>query len=314
MPTVKIGSMATIVLGRSRQIGENFGVQTLYHNIAHCFGVGDFMTIFTKPDSRLSQAYRYWELLYTLAERELKVRYRGSFLGVYWSLFNPLIMSGLYATIFGEAFKKHYHDSLWEYSLSAFTGLAIFHFFQGSTNQALNSVVANGSLLNKIRLPITVFPLSTVLANTVQLVVGMIPLLAILTFALSGHQWSILINIITIPLPLIALVLVSAGVGFLVSALYVFFRDLPFFYELVQFVLMLSSPIFYPLALVPEGIRQVLKINPLYPIIESLRQIVLSGEFPDPALIIRAWLSGIIILTIGLIGFNWLRPKFMDLL
>jgi lipopolysaccharide transport system permease protein len=174
--------------------------------------------------------------------------------------------------------------------------------------------VANGSLLNKIRLPITVFPLSTVLANTVQLVIGMIPLLAILTFVISSYQWSSLINALAIPLPLIALVLVSAGVGFLVSALYVFFRDLPFFYELVQFVLMLSSPIFYPIALVPAAIRPVLELNPLYPIIESLRQIVLSGELPDLSLIIRAWLSGIIILTLGLIGFNWLRPKFMDLL
>jgi ABC-type polysaccharide/polyol phosphate export permease len=273
------------------------------------------MTISTKPDSRLSHAYRYWELLYTLAERELKVRYRGSFLGVYWSLFNPIIMTGLYATIFGSAFKKDYHNSLWEYSLSAFTGLAIVHFFQGSTTQALSSVVANGSLLNKIRLPITVFPLSTVLANTVQLVIGMIPLLAILTFTLAGERWSSsLINVLAIPLPLIALVLVAAGVGFLVSALYVFFRDLPFFYELVQFVLMLSSPIFYPITLVPIEIRPVLELNPLYPIIESLRQIVLSGQLPDLSLIIRAWLSGIIILTIGLIGFNWLRPKFMDLL
>ena len=181
------------------------------------------MTILTKHPSRLAQAHRYWELLYTLAERELKVRYRGSFLGVYWSLFNPMMMTALYATIFGSAFKKDYHNSLWEYSLSAFTGLAIIHFFQGSTTQALSSVVANGSLLNKIRLPITVFPLSTILANTCQLVIGMIPLLTVLTLIISAHQWSILLNIIAIPLPLIALILVSAGVGFLVSALYVFF-------------------------------------------------------------------------------------------
>jgi lipopolysaccharide transport system permease protein len=296
-------------------IGANFGVQTLYHNIAHCFGVGDFMTIFTKPDSRLAQAYRYWELLYTLAERELKVRYRGSFLGVYWSLFNPLMMTGLYTVIFGDAFKKDYDDSIWKYSLSAFTGLVIIHFFQGSTSQALSSVVANGSLLNKIRLPITVFPLSTILANTYQLIIGMIPLLAILTLVISSHQWSILINIIAIPLPLIALMLVSAGVGFLVSALYVFFRDLPFFYELIQFVLMLTSPIFYSINIIKDPvILQLLELNPLYPVIQSLRQIVLSGQLPDLSLIIRALLSGLIILTVGLISFNWLRPKFMDLL
>ena len=177
-----------------------------------------------------------------------------------------------------------------------------------------SSDLANGSLLNKIRLPVTVFPLSTILANTCQLVIGMIPLLSILTLVISTHRWLSLVNVLAIPLPLIALVLISIGVGFLVSALYVFFRDLPFFYELIQFVIMLSSPIFYPAEITPLAIRPILQLNPLYPIIESLRQIVISGDLPDPSLIIRAWLSGLIMLGIGLAIFNWLRPKFMDLL
>jgi lipopolysaccharide transport system permease protein len=272
------------------------------------------MTISVKTNLRLSQAYRYWELLYVLAEREIKVRYRGSFLGVYWSLFNPLIMTVLYTAIFGAVFKKYYHDSIFQYTLAAFTGLIVIHFFQGATAQALTSVVNNGSLLNKIRLPVTVFPLSIILANTCQLVIGMFPLLSILTLAISLHPWLSLINVLAIPLPLIALVLVSTGIGFLVSALYVFFRDLPFFYELVQFVLWLSSPVFYPAEIVDPHIRPFLQVNPLYPIIESLRQIVVSGDLPDLSLVLRAWLSGLIILSIGLASFNWLRPKFMDLL
>jgi lipopolysaccharide transport system permease protein len=269
---------------------------------------------FAKTDSKLSQILRYWELLYVLAEREIKVRYRGSFLGVYWSLFNPLIMTVLYTTIFGSVFKKYYHNSEFQYGLAAFTGLVVIHFYQGSTSQALSSVVLNGSLLNKIRLPVSVFPLSTILANTFQLVIGMFPLLSILTLSISHDRWLSLINVMAIPLPLIALVLLSTGIGFIVSALYVFFRDLPFFYELVQFVLWLTSPIFYPAAIVDPNRRPFLELNPLYPIIESLRQITLSGDLPDPASIVRAWLSGTIILAIGLITFNWLRPKFMDLL
>jgi lipopolysaccharide transport system permease protein len=272
------------------------------------------MNISAKTNSRLAQAYRYWELLYTLAEREINVRYRGSFLGVYWSLFNPLIMTSLYAILFGKAFEKYYHNDLNQYILATFTGLVVIHFFQGSTSQALGSVVANGSLLNKIKLPVTVFPLSTILANTCQLVIGMIPLLSILTLVISKHRWLSLFNVLAIPLPLIALVFLSIGVGFLVSALYVFFRDLPFFYELIQFVIMLSSPIFYPAEMTPASIRPILELNPLYPIIGSLRQIIISGNLPDPSLIIRSWLSGLIILGIGLALFNWLRPKFMDLL
>lgn len=271
------------------------------------------MTRSIETNFRLSAIYRYWELVSILAGREIKVRYRGSFLGVYWSLFNPLIMTGLYAIIFGAAFKKYYHDSLWEYILAAFTGLAVIHFYSGSTAQALGSIVSNGSLLNKVKLPVSVFPISIIIANTFQLTVGMLPLLIMVTIFLSPHLSSSL-NIIAIPLPLLALILISTGIGFLTSSLYVFFRDLPFFYELVQFVLMLSSPIFYPAAIVDPKIRTVLELNPLSPVIESLRQIVLSGNSPDLFLIVRALLSGIIILGIGWICFNWLRPKFMDLL
>jgi ABC-type polysaccharide/polyol phosphate export permease len=266
-----------------------------------------------ETNSRLSAIHRYWELVSVLAGREIKVRYRGSFLGVYWSLFNPLMMTALYALIFGAAFGKYYHDSLWEYILAAFTGLAVIHFFNGSTAQALSSIVSNGSLLNKVKLPVTVFPVSIIMANVFQLTVGMLPLLIVMTIFLSPHLSSF-INIIAIPLPLIALILITTGIGFLTSALYVFFRDLPFLYELVQFMLMMSSPIFYPAAIVDPKIRPLLELNPLYPVIESLRQIVLSGNPPDLFLIARAWLSGIIILAIGWICFNWLRPKFMDLL
>jgi ABC-type polysaccharide/polyol phosphate export permease len=266
-----------------------------------------------ETNSRLSATQRYWELVSVLAGREIKVRYRGSFLGVYWSLFNPLTMTGLYAVIFGAAFKKYYHDSLLEYILAAFTGLAVIHFYNGSTAQALTSIVSNASLLNKVKLPVSVFPVAIMIANTFQLLVGMFPLLVMVTI-LMAPQWSSLINIIAIPLPLFSLLLISMGIGFLTSSLYVFFRDLPFFYELIQFVLMLSSPIFYPAEIVDPIIRPFLALNPLYPVIESLRQIVLSGGLPDLFLIMRSLLSGIIILVIGWVCFNWLRPKFMDLL
>jgi lipopolysaccharide transport system permease protein len=266
-----------------------------------------------ETNSRLSAPRRYWELVSVLAGREIKVRYRGSFLGVYWSLFNPLTMTGLYAVIFGTAFKKYYHNSLWEYILAAFTGLAVIHFYNGSTAQALSSIVSNSSLLNKVKLPVSVFPVSIIIANTFQLLVGMFPLLVIMTIFRSP-QLSSFINILAIPVPLFALLLISMGIGLLTSALYVFFRDLPFFYELVQFVLMLSSPIFYPAAIVDPRIRPLLELNPLYPVIESLRQIVLSGNLPDLFLMTRSCLSGVILFSIGWICFNWLRPKFMDLL
>ncbi len=268
------------------------------------------MILSLKANSRWSEVKRYSELLHVLVERNLKVRYRGSLLGVYWSLLNPLIMTGLYTAIFGAVFAKYYDNSIVNYILAAFTALVVINFFSASTSQALASVVGNGTMLNKIRLPISIFPVSMVAANVFQLAVGVLPLLAIVTLLISKN----LLNVLALLLPLLALILVSTGVGFLVSALYVFFRDLPYFYELIVFVLWLTSPIFYPAAIVPAQVKPFLELNPLSPIIESIRQIVLSGNLPSWDLIGGALLSGAIIFTLGWSCFQWWRPQFMDLL
>lgn len=252
----------------------------------------------------------YIELLHVLVSRNLKVRYRGSVLGVYWSLLNPLTMTGLYTAIFGATFAQYYGDSITNYVLAALTGLIVINFFSGSTSQALSSVVGNGALLNKIRLPVSVFPMSMILANVFQFMMGAFPLLAIVAL-LKSHSF---LNVVAIFLPFTALVLFCVGVSFFVSALYVFFRDLPYFYELVVFVLWISSPVFYPAEIVSPAIKPFLNINPLSRIIESLRQITLSGDLPDLALVASAFLSGMIFAGLGWLYFRHMRPQFMDLL
>ena len=266
--------------------------------------------IINKLGKDVSSIKRYLELVQILVERNLKGRYRGSFLGVYWSLLNPLIMTGLYAAIFGTAFSEYYQDSTLRYVLAAFTGLIVINFFSSSTSQALTSVVGNGALLNKVRLPVTVFPVSMIVANIFQFIVGSLPLLAIVTLIMSRNP----INVLALLLPLIALGLVCTGIGFLVSALYVFFRDLPYFYELVCFVLWISSPVFYPAEIVPSAVKPFLFFNPLIPIIESIRQISLSGSLPDMILVLHSFLNGIILLMLGWIYFRSWQKNFMDLL
>jgi lipopolysaccharide transport system permease protein len=256
------------------------------------------------------QVQRYWELLYVLVERSLKVRYRGSFLGVYWSLLNPLIMTGLYTVIFGATFASYYGNSILNYVLAALTGLVVINFFSASTSQALSSIVNNGALLNKISLPVSIFPVSIIAANLFQFAVGTFPLLVIMTLINSKS----LIHVVALLFPFAALVMFSMGVGFITSALYVFFRDLPYFYELVVFVLWMSSPVFYPAAIVPKKVQPFLRLNPLSPIIESLRQIALSNHPLDWSLIGNAFISAMIIWLVGWGCFRLWRHQFMDLL
>jgi lipopolysaccharide transport system permease protein len=258
----------------------------------------------------LRESNHYMELLRVLVGRSLKVKYRGSFLGVYWSLLSPMVMTGLYTAVFGTAFSGYYNNSIISYVMAAFTGLIVINFFAASTSQALVSIVQNGPLLNKIRLPISVFPLSIVIANTFQLFVGIFPVLSVMTLIRSG-SW---LNVLSLPLPFIALIFLCWGVGLLVSSLYVFFRDLPYFYELVVFVIWMGSPVFYPSAIVPSAVKPYINLNPIVPIIDSIRQIVLSQDTPDMILICRALLSGIVFALIGMWFFRACRSKFIDLL
>jgi ABC-type polysaccharide/polyol phosphate export permease len=268
------------------------------------------MVAYTAKNLKNSQLSWYWELLTVLIRRNLKRRYRGSFLGIYWSLLNPLIMTGLYTAIFGATFASYYDNSTINYILAAFTGLVVINFFSSSTAQALASVVENGAIVNKIRLPLFIFPLSCIGANVFQLLMGVFPLLVVVTIVLSKSA----VNVFALTLPLISLTLVCLGMGFLMSALYVFFRDLSYFYELLTFLLWVSSPVFYPADIVPKAVQQFLILNPLLPIIESLRQISLSGNPPEFSLIIDAFVSGCVVVVLGSVAFYYLQSKFMDLL
>lgn len=289
----------------------------LYNRLlARCLPVKSiefFMALSLPTRVNWSPVRRYLELLQILVERNLKGRYRGSFLGVYWSLLNPLIMTTIYAAIFGAVFASFYGSAL-NYVLAAFTGLLVINFFSSATNQALASVVGSGGLMNKIKLPISVFPLSMIISNVFQFMVGPLPLLALVTIYKSWESGWWLVNALSLMLPLLALSLVCTGVGFFVSALYVFFRDLPYFYELVTFVLWIGSPIFYPSKIVPEQVRRFLVINPLLPIIDSIRQISLTGGPPDLGLIGHALLNGLILLAVGWFCFRSWQKSFMDLL
>ena len=128
------------------------------------------------------------------------------------------------------------------------------NFFNASTTQALTSIVESGELLNKIRLPVPVFPMSMIGANIFQFMAGSFPLLAIVTLVITHNPFSVILLL----LPFSFLILVCTGIGLFVSALYVFFRDLSYFYEIATFMIWITSPVFYPPEIVPEGVKPFL--------------------------------------------------------
>lgn len=253
---------------------------------------------------------RYFELVTTIAERYIKGRYRGSVLGVFWSLSNPLIMTVIYTVIFGTAFSKYYGGSIVNYILAVFMGLVVVTFFAQASSQALQSVVANGSLVNKIKVPLSVFPVSVVVGNLFQFVVGVLPVLIIVT-AVVSHR---LENVVLIFVPALALLFVTVGAALAVSALYVFFRDLPYLYELVVFMAWMTSPIFYPEEIVPENLRPWIQFNPIAAITNDMRQIAFNqGHIQLHMLALTLALAAATV-AIGALIFAILQKYSMDLL
>lgn len=253
---------------------------------------------------------RYLDLVAVNAVRSLKVRYRGSILGVYWSLSSPLLMTLVYTAIFGTAFSSYYNGSIVQYVLACFTGLAALNFFSAGTSMALPTIVSNGGLLNKIALPPSIFPLATIAANTFQFCLGVLPLLLIVTAVVTHSA----LHVVALLVPLIGLLMFSVGFALGAAALFVYFRDLPYIFELVVFLLWITSPIFYPAELVPAAARAYFSLNPLALIIVSIRQIALTTAGPSLHDMGAALLAGALSLAVGVLIYRSLRRGFMDLL
>jgi ABC-2 type transport system permease protein/lipopolysaccharide transport system permease protein len=261
-------------------------------------------------NARLLPDRRFFDVVVVLLSRALKTRYRGSVLGVFWSAIGPLAMSAVYAAIFGRTFAGYYGGSLVEYAAAVYIGLTLIGFFVGGTTQALPSIIANAALLNKIRIPYEAFPLAILAAYGVQQVIGSLPLIAITSLAINHNP----LHVIVLAVPLFSVALLSVGVGFFVSATCVYFRDIPYLYELATFFLWVTTPVFYPAAIVPHPILAIIEWNPLFAIIESSRTLVLTTAYPSAAMLATSIGTSALVFVAGLWAFRLMRGQFMDLL
>lgn len=253
---------------------------------------------------------RYIDVLSVLTARNVKLRYRGSALGVAWSLVNPLIMTFVYTAVFGHAFSQYYRGSALLYMLAVFIGLVSNGFFASATSQALHSVVSSSGLINKVRTPPSVYPMAQLLSSGFQLVAGSVPLLIVITLVFT-HS---LLNAVALAVPLLALALLATGVGYVVSALYVFFRDVPYMYELVLFATWVATPVFYPLAIVGAQYRPIIEWNPLTQVIETIRALALGTHAPTAFGLLMPLGAGVLAAAAGWAIFRRTSVRFMDYL
>jgi ABC-type polysaccharide/polyol phosphate export permease len=165
-------------------------------------------------------------------------------------------------------------------------------------------------LLNKMRVPSIVFPVSTVIANSFQLVCGTLPALLIIA-VFVGHN---LVWMAFIVFPLFALVCLTLGISLALSALYVYYRDIPYLYELAYFAIFVATPVFYPLDIIDPKYRPIIEYNPLSLIVEQIRSIAVRDGAPSVLKLGVAVSAGLGILGLGTLLFNRASRRFMDYL
>jgi ABC-type polysaccharide/polyol phosphate export permease len=264
---------------------------------------------FLSPE-RAANVQRFLRLTRISALRSLKVRYRGSALGVLWSFGNPVMMTIVYTTLFGTAFARYYDGSVTRYLLAVFVALVAVTFFMNTTSEALMTVVANGSILNKIAVPPAVFPLSSVVANLYQQSLTTFPVVLIVAIVVARDP----VRVALVPVVLLGLALLTTGFALVLSAMYVFFRDLSYLWGIVGFIFWLTSPMFYPAEVVPERIRFWFNVNPLAQQISAIREVALAHGAVRFELVGIALASGVLAFAIGVVLFRATRRDFMDLI
>jgi len=248
---------------------------------------------------------KYSFLLQQLVARDFKVKYKRSVLGVIWSLLYPLLTMAVMAIVFSNVFK--FSTPGVNYLAYLLSGLVMFNYFSEASNLAMSSVVANFSLLNKIYIPKYIFPLSKCLFVGINFLLTLIPLYVVLIATGTG------INIYHVFLlyAFLCLFMFTLGMGFILSAISVFLRDMFYIYGIVIMMWTYLTPIMYDISVIAEKLQIVLKLNPLYHYINFVREIMLYGRIPQPFTWIVCIVSSVIVLLIGVLVFKKTQDKFI---
>lgn len=247
--------------------------------------------------------WKYHYLLYELVKKGIKLKYRRSYLGIIWSLLEPILTTTVLTIIFGTLFGN---DSR-TFPMYILTGRLLYSYFSSSTKGALKSIRAHSGMIKKVYVPKYLYPLSSILYNYVIFFISLIVLVLLGFYCGVFPTW----RWFAILLPLLILLVLSFGVGMILATVGVFFRDMEYLWDVALMLIMYSSAIFYyPKKLLKSGYSWVLRVNPLYSIIENARAI-LFGDPINWTSILYATVFSLVCLLIGLIVFQRNQDKFI---
>jgi homopolymeric O-antigen transport system permease protein len=251
----------------------------------------------------ISELRRNRELIWALALKELRVRYKRSALGFIWALLNPLLMMIILAVVFSTVMQI----AVKQYAIFLLATLLPWTFFAQSLSYAVESIVGNGDLLKKIYIGKAVFPVAAVLSNVINFLLSMIPLVVILLVLRFPFHWTW----IYLPVPFLALVLFTLGCGFFCATYQVFFRDVSHIVQNVLNAWFYASPVIYSLDFVPQKFHIFFRFNPMLYILNGFRLAIYNGQLPTLQSMAMSLACGIGALIAGYLLFRRHQNTFV---
>lgn len=265
------------------------------------------------PLSALLFAWKSRHLVAALTRREIAGRYRGSSLGLVWTLITPLLLLGIYTFVFGVVFRVRWNEGQTvdgEFAAILFFGIILHGILGEVLSRSPVSIVTNVNFVKKVVFPLELLVWVTVLSALFHFLLALLILSAFML--VTGH--GIPVTAVALPLVLLPFLLLVLGVGWFIAALGVYVRDVGQFMGFLATAFMFMAPIFYPLTALPEAYRDFFYLNPLtYVVIES-RNVFMAGIWPDASGLLKYWVVALIVFWIGHAWFQKTRGGFADVL
>ncbi len=241
------------------------------------------------------EIYQYRDLLRNLVSRDLTVRYKRSFFGYLWTMLNPLLNTIVLTIVFATAFRFQVRDFI-IYFLSAYL---LWNFFAQSTMLSSRAILRNGEIFKKIYVPKGIFVLSIVVAELINLTLALVPLFLVLLVMRQTLSWSLLF----LPVAVGLTVLFTLGIALLLAAVAVYFYDIIDGYQVLLLPWMYLTPIVYPLEIIPEQFLPLIKMNPLFYLVECFRLPLYNNQLPPLPMIFWAAVGAGLSFALGYLIF-----------
>lgn len=253
----------------------------------------------------LAEQVTYRELLVQMTKRDLLLRYKQTVMGFGWAIFMPVLNTVIFSIIFTRVAKV---ETPVPYPIFSYCGLVTWNFFAGSLRFAVNSLTSNTSLVSKVFFPREILPFSALLVGLVDFAIGAVILIPMMIYYGIVPTSALLF----LPVVLVVHIAFTAGVALLLAMANLFYRDVKYLFEVVLTIWMFASAVLYPLDQVGGTLAKVLQLNPMTPIIEAYRSVVLMGTVPALGPFAAAAAIAFVTLAVGWYLFHRAEFQFAE--